>query len=160
MTSLIKSVLNKEIEDANEFPKEVIDKIILSSDGSAGQALKLLDSVIDMEDLSQAIVMIDNSVKEEASIIDVCRLLANQNKSGESKWKALQTLLTNIDTEPEVIRKAVLTYLGKVMLNNSSSIISETIKLFSSSFMYSYKAGLINACYMTCKLHVNLNRRT
>jgi DNA polymerase III gamma/tau subunit len=152
MTSLIKSVLKEEIEDANEFPKEVIDKIILSSDGSAGQALKLLDSVIDMDDLSQAIVMIDTSVKEEASIIDVCRLLSNQNKSGESKWRALQILLTNIDTEPEVIRKAVLTYLGKVMLNNSSSVISETIKLFSNSFMYSYKAGLINACYLSCKL--------
>jgi len=152
MTSLIKSVLNKELEDAESFPRDIIDKVVASSEGSSGQALKLLDSVIDMEDLSQAIDMIDGSIKEEASMIDICRTLIDKQMTGSKKWKVIQKLLTNMDTEPEVVRKAILTYLGKVMLNNSSPVLSDMIVLFSDSFIYSYKAGLINSCYMACEL--------
>mgnify|MGYP007124217012 FL=1 len=67
-------------------------------------------------------------------------------------WKTIADMLKKIDDEPEKIRYAVLSYMSKVLLDSSSDRAANIIDLFSDSWMYSGKAGMINTCYLVTKI--------
>jgi hypothetical protein len=54
-------------------------------------------------------------------------------------------------TEPESIRYAVLGYLSSMLLNQESSLVLTLIEIFSPSWMYSGRAGLVASCFMAYK---------
>ena len=87
--------------------------------------------------------------EDEKLTLDLCRSLLGNN------WDEIKGVLRNIKVEPESVRYAVLGYMNTVLLNdkeNREDFIGGIIDLFSESFIYSKKAGLSLACYLTIKL--------
>jgi|2_EtaG_2_1085320.scaffolds.fasta_scaffold01430_8 DNA polymerase-3 subunit gamma/tau len=147
MNQLIDRIL--DIEKA-KIEKLVKDKIVSLANGSAGMALKMLDSVIDMDDEEQAIDALESTTVSEAEVIELCRELVK----GRS-WKKIKEILKGIKGEPESIRYAVLGYMNSVMLNNGGGDVAEVQSCFMDSYIYCGKAGLVQSCYLACR-HISV----
>lgn len=154
----IKSLLNDilEAEEITDFPPEIITKIASSCWGSAGQALSLLDSVIDMGDIDQMEEAIENLVVSEESVLALCRILVDNRLSGKNKWEQLRDILPKVTGDPESIRYAIASYLEKVILNRSMSpALLEIASMFTDSFMYTGRLGLVLACALACSANLD-----
>lgn len=140
---LISTVLKKE--KVKKFSNSVIEKIIDLADGSPGQALKLLDQVIDMKDAKEAIDTLQSAGTSTAEVIDICRALVKGDITETKK------LLKEFKGDAESARFAILGYMNSVMINKWDERTAFVIDQFLESFMYSGKAGLTNACFYALK---------
>lgn len=144
LNKLIKYVLKSEEVDCDQG---VIDRIIELSDGSAGQALKLLDMVIDMDDPKKALSTLQSAGNSESDVISICRVLANRNISAQNKWTRIKKLLKGYRGDGESARRPILGYLSKVLLSTGDPQIALMMECFERNFFDSGNAGLILACY-------------
>jgi DNA polymerase III gamma/tau subunit len=152
---LIKAILRKEKKDIKKFPQSVAELIVDIADGSAGQALKLLDMVIDMTDAKKMLEILNNigisSTNKE--VIDLCRLLIDQKMNNKTRWMRMSELLKELKTDGENARRPILGYLEKVLLNSSledGERIAGIMANFSDNYFNSGKAGLVMSCYLSC----------
>lgn len=134
----------KNALDAEEkvMEDEVIDFIIDSADGVPRDALILLDKVVNIDDVQDQLNSITSIQKSQKNIIDLCRALLEKKK-----WEQVAKILSNIEDDPENIRRAVLGYFGKVLLNNGNARAALIIENFSDNYYDSGRAGLIHSCY-------------
>lgn len=144
MTKLLDSVAEKEeINLSAEVKKAIID----NSEGCPRIAVKLLDSIIDMESDEDAIKAIESATVSEATTIELCRaLLAGEN------WKIISDILKGIDEDPEGIRRKVLLYLSKVLLDNGNLSVAQTMECFEEPFYNTGKPGLVMACFQAISI--------
>lgn len=145
LEKILKDVCSKE--SVADFPAKSLRNIAMQSGGSPREALKLLDTVIDIteDDLIDRAVV--KGTSSDTQIIDLCRALI------EKKWDEVQKCLVNLNTdEPENIRYAILGYMGAIILKSDKPVdaLVERTRLFFNSFMYTKKAGLVTACYCFC----------
>jgi hypothetical protein len=152
ITKLIKDTIKSEGID--DFSDKVISTIVKAADGCPRQALILLDSVIDILDEESALKAISEATLTQTEGIELCRLLLDDRKG---KWEAAKKILKGLPDDPEKMRYAILGYMASVMIgdntdNNTLKKASEVIDCFTESFMYSGKAGLFNAVYISCGL--------
>jgi DNA polymerase III gamma/tau subunit len=99
---------------------EVFAKISSVADGCAREALKLLDQVMTMKDVSSQLELIKQTSLGNTEVIEICRRLFKQD-SGFAKWVEIRELLKNIaDTDSERVRIAVFRYFGKILLGVKS----------------------------------------
>ncbi len=137
-------LLNKVCEkEGKKVSKEVLDQIAKNCQGSARKALTLLESVID-QDPEQQFTTLQQTVKEESEVIELCRALL-QGK----KWLEVSRILKGLQEglEAEQIRMAVLGYCNKVLLDKESVQAFMIMDVFKDSFYYTGHAGLTRACY-------------
>lgn len=140
---LLKLVVNLE---EKEVAPEIIKKITDVSNGSPRQALVILDQVVDIEDDEIALQTIIDSTVDEVKVLDLCRMLVDKNTS----WEKICNCIKGLEnTEPETIRYSVLGYFTSILLNKDSPVIVQLIEIFSDSWIYSGKAGLVSSCYMS-----------
>ena len=142
---LLKSILEKE--KVTKFKQSVLDKIVELADGSAGQALKLLDMVIDMTEETQALNTLKTAGTSESEVIDICRTLCNFKISNASRWAKMRPLLKDYKGDGESARRPILGYLGNVLINGDDENVSFMMDQFSGNFFDSGIAGLKNACF-------------
>ncbi len=126
----------------------VIRKIVQVSEGCPGEALKILDQVIDLPDDERALAAIDKIYISDKEVIDICRVLLEKG----DRWQRMAKLVREIQAEPEQARYAIMGYLASTLLNNGDDRVSKMIDFFTESFMYSKRAGLVNALFLACKL--------
>jgi len=151
MEKFLKDTCDKEGVD--DFPEELINKIVKEAKGSVGIALNYLDKVIDVLDIDEAISVLESTTVSDKEAIDLCRVLIGQEK-GATKWIKAKKILSNIKGEPESIRYVILGYLSAVMLNKGGEAEAFIMSCFVESFVNSGKAGLIFATYTACKEYV------
>lgn len=145
LQKLMKRVLKKEKRES--VPMKVRDTIVELSDGSAGQALKLLDQVIDMDNEDRAISTLQSAGTGESEVIDICRTLVHYNMPAKTKWSKIKKLLKEYKGDGESARRPILGYLNSIMLNKGSDDIFFMMEPFKNNFFDSGKAGLTMACY-------------
>lgn len=131
-----------------EIPISILQKISEYCNGSPRQALVMLDQVIDIENEEDALQVILDNTLNETSLLELCQLLLKPT----TPWKTLADTLRKIDDEPEKIRYAILSYMTKVLLDTPSDRSASIIDLFSTSWMYSGKAGMVSTCYLVTKI--------
>lgn len=149
MNQLMKDVLISEGID--NYPETIIKKIIEKSEGCPRQALVILDQVIDIENDNDALNAIDSFIGESVEVIEICRVLVD--KANKDKWSKIRKLLLSLDEEPETIRRIVLGYLSKVLLNtDSNDRVSEMISCFTESWFYSGKGAMIQSFYYASRI--------
>jgi len=146
MQSLLLTVLKKEGIDV--FPDTVIQEIIRVSEGSARQALVVLDSVIDIEDDAKALEAVTAFSVGEVEVLEIFKSLMNSD-DWNSIRKKVATVLQN--TEPEKIRYAMLGLAGATLLRGVDNRASMLIDIFSENTYNTGKAGLINSFYISCQ---------
>lgn len=146
LKGLISSVLFKE---KKELSDDVIDRIVEVSDGSARQALVLLDSVIRLDtEEAQIAVIQKKEVKQDAFSI-VKALLWER-----AKWADVAKVLREIDCEdPEGLRRLILKNARNELVKGgkNSERAFAIICAFESNFFDSGDAGLARACYEVAK---------
>lgn len=147
MKKLLKTVCKKE---KVEYSKKVGSKIIKTSNGSPGQALKLLDQVIEITNSTKALALLNEVTVSETQVIELCRTLLSKDNQ-KDRWKEMARILKGLKGEPESFRYAVMGYLNSVMLNNPNDRVAEISMCFLDSFMYTSKLGLTIACYTANK---------
>jgi len=145
LNNLLTTVLKKE--GKVDITSNIREKILELSDGSAGQALKLLDMIIDMEDPERAIHTLQSAGATESEIIDICRTLLNDNMNSKNKWVKIKTLLNNYKGDGESARRPILGYFNKVLLNNGGDDVFFAMQPFRKNFFDDGVAGLTSACY-------------
>ncbi|KXH69813.1 MAG: hypothetical protein AM326_01700 [Candidatus Thorarchaeota archaeon SMTZ-45] len=147
--NLCKDVL--EAEEINDFPEDIIRKISKSCWGSPGQALSLLDAVIDMGDIDKMEEAIENLVVSEKSVLELCRVLTDERLSGQNKWEQIRVMLPKVTGDPESIRYAIGSYMEKVIVGKPIKPgLLNIASLFTDSFMYTGRLGLVLACALAC----------
>ena len=141
MRRLLKQVIEKE---NGEVTDEAINIICESADGSSREALVLLQQVIGLE-LKDQEKIIKQEIKSKKGIKDLIDCFIK-----EYDWKKTANVLKGIDDDPEKVRRSIMGYFSKVLLNskgNKAKKAALVIDCFSESFRYNGKAGLIAACY-------------
>lgn len=145
MKKLILSILSKEgIQEG--YPERVVDEIIKTAGGVPRVAIKILDQIIDMENEDQIIEIVRRTEVTEAAMKDFFQGLLYKN------WQTCSTQLQRMSdkTDAEKIRRAVLTYMRKVLLGNKQNLQFSAyiiIKSFEKNFYDSGMAGLVAATW-------------
>jgi DNA polymerase III gamma/tau subunit len=141
LLKLLTRVLKEEgIED---YPKEILSKIVSASGGSAGIALNLLDTIIDIADDKEALETIEATTVSETAVNEVAQSIMN----GDA-WSTFSKKVKGLKGDAESLRRAFASYFGKVMIGSKSeekaSIMMEILEPFmdNTTTMYSGKAGL------------------
>lgn len=148
MKKLLKDVLIKEDfdKDSIESMQEVLTEISKCADGSPGEALSLLDCIIDMEDADLMLQTIKEKGVSEKTVRDICKLIIDQEKS----WKRAKEVIAGLKGDAESLRRGIVNYLDAVLLNSGRSDIAKAIYILSDSTktFYNGKAGLDLMLYM------------
>lgn len=141
MVSLLFDVINKKELKVSD---KVFERIHDQAEGCPRRALLLLEKVCNMpeEKAIQLIELIDGNIKV------LCAKLLNRQKD----WSGFVKILTKNEDDPENLRRGVLGYMQKVMLNHKSSEMdrmraSEIIEIFGHSFWEGGKPKLIQSFY-------------
>ena len=152
---LLKKILHKEKKDIKKFPRSVAELIVDLADGSAGQALKLLDMVIDMTNTEKMIELLNNVGVSSSNkeVIELCRLLIDQKMNKKTRWMRISELLKELKTDGENARRPILGYLEKVLLNSTledGENIARIMSNFTDNYYSNGRAGLVLSCYLSC----------
>lgn len=138
MKIALKGIARKE---NTKIPPKVLVQIVDDSNGSLGMALNVLDSVIGMDE-EEMLEKARRTAEEYDDAITLCRAMAKK-----APWKELANILKRMeDQDPETVRRIVLEYFRKVLLNGNQGGYL-IIDSFKEPFYNSGKAGLIAACY-------------
>lgn len=132
----------EKIEISSRIKKVIIERC----EGIPREIVISLDKVRDIKDVERARELI-LSVSEKAEIIELCRLLV---KGGQ--WGDVKDILSNLEEDPEQIRRAILRYLNKVLLNDGGKRISDMIFIFCDNFYDGEKAMLTATCFLATKI--------
>ena len=146
MFKLLEYVCNKENVS---IPRDVIEEIEESSDGSARKALVLLDQIIEL-DSEEAMMEAIKVTTVEIQSIAISRALFNTRTSWSDMTKILKGI---VNEEPETIRRQVLGYATKVILSGgkSADMAYQIIDAFRDNFYDCKHAGLVAACWEVLK---------
>ena len=95
-------------------------------------------------------------MKTLADIIEMCKLMNAAPEVRRSKWSQIINLFDMLEDEPEKIRKAVSTYLYKMLVTckdeEEAMDLAHLIRIFSGNCFYGGKSMLgalvAQACFM------------
>lgn len=104
-------------KENNEITKIVARKIVENSNGHIRDALQILEIVLQFKDENKQLEIAGKEIEEQKNVIDLCRLLLKN----DTKWQEITAILKQLEKEnPESLRKIIITYMGKVLLNGSN----------------------------------------
>lgn len=132
-------------EEGLTISKDVLNAIISNCEGIPREMVIALDMVKDMKKDQDAIDLVSNAGGKK-EVIDLCWALLDGKP-----WGEICTILKSITEEPENVRYAVLGVMNTMLLKDDrkQKQAALIIDCFKDSFIYTRKAGLTLACYMT-----------
>ena len=125
----------------NIFPGDkVIAAIISHAEGSARQALVLLEQVISLNEEQALEFLVSHITESEGVFLGKALLSGNE-------WNTITPTIQNLPvSDIEKVRRQILGYAGAALLNGTSRA-ARVIHYFKNDFFTSGKAGFILACY-------------
>jgi hypothetical protein len=106
--------------------------------------LSILHAIINFPDKQDQLdTIVKGDVRTKA--IELARLLI----FSQPQWKEVAAMLQTLDEDPETLRRMILSYTTKVLLQGGKGEGRAffLIDVFKESFFTSGRAGLIAACY-------------
>lgn len=140
-----------EAEEYSDFPSEITSLISKNANGACRDALKLLDTVISMEDINDMIEIVNTGYADETTMKDLWTALLSKGTPA-IKWKKTAKILKEIKGEPETIRRSLLSIFSNNLLADNSQITKECVDCFRDNYYDEGKAGLISDCFEVCQL--------
>lgn len=121
-------LIDISIKENNGISKTVARRICETSNGHIRDALSILEIVLQFKDENKQLEMAGKEIEEDKTIIDLCRLLLKSNS-----WNEISILLKQLQKEnTESIRKIVISYMGKVLLDNANVKVAMIIEALES----------------------------
>lgn len=145
----IQGLLQSAIDNYIEWgiDDKVVSAIIEAADGIPRDALVLLDMVMEMKDVDEALEVIKGGVDAVPEVGELCRLLLMKRKG---KWDTARKILKEIDDDAETTRRRMLGYFAKVLLDSESDHVANLMEEFLDNVYDSGQAGLVLAVYRSC----------
>lgn len=137
---IVKDVAKQEHYNVS---RDILFSIAGAADGSARQALVLLEQVAHMDEGEQ-LRAVTKGTTEDTSVLDLCRALYSR-----SDWRTLTKLLDALKEqkeEPEKLRRAILGYGSSILLNKYDDSAVRILSLFMSPVYDSGFPGIVLAC--------------
>jgi DNA polymerase III delta prime subunit len=156
MVELLEWVCEEERKDVDP---QIIRKIAMTALGTPRDALVMLSTVIDTEDVQTALAMISDGVGE-ADSIEICRVLADSKMGAGEKWDKLKLLINNLkNPEWERLRLAVAGYMASIVLKSKVNAFTDYCQeigdLFAlANFQYSGRAGFVFTTYLASRVKI------
>lgn len=156
--SEIKEVLHRACEIKNwKISSDIIEAVALTCEGSPRAALVSLGLVSEIEDVNVALELLVNGTERDKSVLDLMKLLVSAPAIRKKKWKVILQTYNAINSNSEVVRKSILTFLFNKMLKYDSiedvQDIAHLILIFSTNTFYGKKPQLgsllVRACFET-----------
>jgi DNA polymerase III gamma/tau subunit len=139
LTKIVKRICAKE---KIKLSDEVLERLVEYANGSAREALQILDKIYELESDEQLEAIEKVSIK--TATIAIARLLLNKH----TKWKDIAPLLKELENEdPEQIRYMVLGYAKTLLLKKDSPRAFRMMMAFCDNFYDSKFSGVVAACY-------------
>jgi len=138
---LVRDTLNKLDK---KLDTETIKQICDTAEGRPRTTLVLLEKVlsVDTEDEIQQILQSSDEFIE----MNVSKLVNALMK--KASWKQITTILKALNKQdPEQIRRAVVGYLGAILMNSDNKRVFSMMLNFSEPYYNNGKAGLVMSCY-------------
>ena len=151
-------LLNRTIESlGKKVDEDVLELIVLASEGSPRQALMLLEQVIDL-DTEDALDTIQSCSVYEYGVVDLCKEMVSTVKDDKRPLTLLK-ILSSLEMEPEKTKRAILGYLNAQLVRTKSvqkaarlvEIISE---ILGADTMYGGDAALSAAIFSISILEI------
>ncbi len=141
MLKLLRRVNKKAELDVSTDHLELIAE---NCEGSARQALVLLDKVSHLAGKARGKAIHERLDEERSEVIDLCRLLLKRGG-----WADVARLLRELkDVEEEKIRWAVMGYMNAILLSGKRmDQAAQVLQNFERPFYDSHRNGLTLACY-------------
>jgi DNA polymerase III gamma/tau subunit len=137
LTALVKDVASKEKKTISE---KVATRIVEAADGSARQALVILEQVIDLDTEEQQLnAVIRTDTKK--NVADLCQAFL-----GRKSWDIVSGIIALMEDEPETIRRGVLGYMSAVYLKSRNPVAMNALTQFNDHWYDCGRAGLVRAC--------------
>jgi DNA polymerase-3 subunit gamma/tau len=138
MMKLLFSVVKKE---GKTIGKPIYDQIIQDGMGKPRDSLQILNQIIDLPPEKQ-LEAAKKAAEDQSKIVELCQALLNK-----SAWKKVSRILSNLDHEPESIRRAVLGYCNSVMLRSDNPQAITIMEQFEEPTYNIGAPGITLACY-------------
>jgi len=139
MEDLLVSVAEQENDTLD---REVLDQIIMDSQGLPRNALVTLEQVLNTP-VKKRLHVARQSAIEQSESIALCRALMK----GDS-WKTISEILKGLkQQDAESVRRVVLGYASAVLLNKSDSVAGIILECFENPTYNMGFPGLVLACY-------------
>jgi len=123
----------------------VMRTIISTADGIPRDALLILNSIKNINNSKTMIQFIKDSSwdEENKEINQLCQALLKKYS-----YKEVMSIVNKMEQDPEHIRRGILKYMGKVLVNNNNERAALIMEYFLENFWNSGKQGIIYAVYM------------
>lgn len=137
LMELMRTVMSSEDIDVS---KSVMEEITATCEGSARQALVLLEQAWAAKDEKEALEVVQRASPNRESVNFAQVLL-------KDKWPEAVTSIKSLEMEPERVRRGLMNYMASVLLNNPrNQKAARILKLFQFPFIHG-KADLVLATY-------------
>ena len=125
---------------------DIIEGISCVCGGSPRDAIQLLEQVIGITNIDEALELIVKGSEKDANVLDLCKMLMADPKLRFSNWKKIIRTFDAIKAEPEVIRKSILTYIYNHLVRCEKDVVAidyeHLLHIFSVSTFYGGKSAL------------------
>lgn len=133
------------------LPKKVKQEVVRAAGGSCRNCLMILDNIKDIEDEEKALKAINRTDTEEAQLNQIIQTIIKTK--ADNRWAKIRPKLKGLEGEPETIRRQVLSYLSKVLLDTDQNHqVADTMDIFKESLFYTGKPGLVHQFYLACQI--------
>lgn len=156
MVHLLMDICEKEGKPKG---KALLSKIFKVSWGSPGQAVKLLDQVIDMKDEKLAEESLENVTFDENTAFMLCKVLSSRSMTGIDKWNKSREMLKTFKGSAEDARLTILSYFEKILIDSGDFKVATIMTNFVDSVMYTGRSGLSLCVYFACQYFIKLENK-
>jgi DNA polymerase III gamma/tau subunit len=145
-------VLDQENITEDNMPADIVEAISKNCNGSMRDAMKLLDTVLDMTDFDQMLEIIEAGISgEDVEVFDICNILAEKSNF-DVKWKKLAPILKAFDKEAEGARLQILGVFRSKLLDTGNCKFAEIMEFFEDNYYNSGLSGLVLSCFAACRV--------
>lgn len=151
-------VINRACEKMDLGVKDEIKQAIAcASDGCPRKALVALEQVSDETDLEAAVRLVVKGSDKDTTVFELSKMLLRVPDKRKRDWKKILDTFYSIESDPEILRRSLLTlFLNKMRCCGrleDAEDIAFLIECFTTSVYYGGKgqlaAQVVRACFQT-----------
>jgi DNA polymerase III gamma/tau subunit len=151
LTNLLTKIAEKERITIDPV---IMERIIQVSNGSAGQALKIMDQITGLV-TKHALEIITDIFGDTTNGFQIAQTLMKSGLEPAERWKKCSELLQVITGEPEANRRIIQGYFNSVLLKKPYDANTAEIVIKASNFISNYydsgKLGLALSIFHACE---------
>jgi DNA polymerase III gamma/tau subunit len=145
-------ILEQENVSEDDMPADIIVAISKNCNGAMRDAVKLLDTVLDMSDFDQMMTVIEVGISgEDPDVLEMFKIIVGKGNFA-AKWKQLQPMLEQFDKDPEGGRLQMLGLFRRRLIDSGNAKVASQMTYFMDNFFDSGASGFVLSCFLAAQV--------